>query len=417
METINPRKLSQLLYYSFFSLYQSSIFLDDYVMKSFAEKMMQEILPWIKTGLLFSSTDSELKKMKISPNLIDAIKEIRITKDIKYISDYKRNIPMWIQCLIKQDYLDIHELKQIISKNNILSQEDLLHFIQKLKNNSLNNELLKYILTYSNPENFPYEFSKVYGEKDRIYSTYKGDKIKGIIHNHTIYSDGELSLKSLIDEAKKYGYEYLGVSDHSEATMLGMEVKRLERQIKEVNEQRNKNPNLSIFHGIECEILEKGELDYPKDILSQFDYVIVGIHSNFGMSKENATQRVIKAISNPLCDILAHPECRILGSKPGLIIDTKKIIDYCVEKSVVIEINGNHKRLDLNPKYIDYAIKKGAYFELASDIHKKNDFKKINNCILIAEKYSIPKERIINLYDSKKLKIFFQSLHSKRRKL
>lgn len=415
METLSSRKLSQILYYRFFSLYQASTFLEDNDISSFAISMMNQIRPWIKSGLLFSASLKDLEKMNLTTSLISAIQEIKITKDIAYINIYQKKLPVWIQELIKPEYLDIKELRTLIHENEISCKEDLLQFIQKDNISSPNKDLIERILTYSKPENFPYMFSKVYTESDPIISSYQGEKIKGIIHNHTTYSDGQLSILSLINESKKYGYEYVGISDHSTSTMLGLEERELSKQLDEIKLQRKNNPKFTILFGIECEILPNGDLDFSNTLLSQFDYVIVGIHSNYGMSKEKATERVINAISNPYCDILAHPGGRILGSKPGLLIDTKKIIDCCIQNSVVIEINGNHKRLDLDPKYISYAVDKGAYFEFASDVHKINDFKKINNCISISDKYDIPKDRIINLYDAYKLRFFFKTLHNKKR--
>lgn len=377
---------------------------------------MNEIRPWIKSGQLFSESDTMLKRMNLSDILIQSIKEIKLTKDIKYVNEYKKNIPCWIQDLIRPDYLDIKKLKHIIDEHEINSEDELLQIVQAQQSHSLFNDLLLRILTYTNSNNFPYEFLNVFSESDSIKSFYRKEKVKGIIHNHTTYSDGMLNIPFIVKEAQKNGYEYIGISDHSSSTMLGMELIDIKRQIEEIKKQRSEDSSILIFHGLECEILPNGELDFAPNILSNFDYIIAGIHTNYGMSKEEATQRVIKAVSNPFCDILAHPECRILGSEPGLILDTKKIIDLCVENSVVIEINGNHKRLDLDPKYINYAIDKGAFFELAADVHKTNDFKKINNSILIAEHYSIPEEKIINLFDSDKLKSFFKYLHDKKRR-
>lgn len=120
--------------------------------------------------------------------------------------------------------------------------------------------------------------------------------------------------------------------------------------------------------------------------------------------------RLIKAIENPLTKILAHPSARIYKKKPPVNVDMHKIIDACIQNNIVIEINGDPSRLDLDPKYIGYALDKGAYFSVDSDTHSLNGFFNINNSILIARELNIPPERCINTFTSSELDEFFDSL-------
>jgi DNA polymerase (family 10) len=131
-----------------------------------------------------------------------------------------------------------------------------------------------------------------------------------------------------------------------------------------------------------------------------FDYVIVAAHRDTNMIKSDATNRLIKAIENPATNILAHPSSRLYGKNVGLFVDMQRVIDACIYNHVIIEINGDKDRLDLDPKYIDYALNKGAMFSLDSDTHSEAGFYSINNSISISEDYRIPPERIINTYQS-----------------
>ena len=165
--------------------------------------------------------------------------------------------------------------------------------------------------------------------------------------------------------------------------------------------------SIKIFRSVECEILIDGDLDLDESCLQSCDYVIAAVHCDMFMTKSAAMRRLLRVIENPHTNILAHPSGRMYKKKPELFIDMYQIIDACIANHVVIEINGSPERLDLDPKYVRYALERGAFFSLDSDTHAKSDFYNINNAIRIAEDYHIPPERIINTFSEEEIHQFW----------
>jgi len=163
--------------------------------------------------------------------------------------------------------------------------------------------------------------------------------IKGVLHAHTNWSDGATSLEELATYVKNQGYEYLGLSDHSQAAFYanGLKIDRVLAQFKEIDELNKKLAPFKILKGIESDILHNGSLDYPEEILKQFDFVIASVHAHLRMDKQLATQRLITAIKNPYTTILGHLTGRLLLSRQGYPIDHETIIDACAKYNVIIE--------------------------------------------------------------------------------
>lgn len=197
------------------------------------------------------------------------------------------------------------------------------------------------------------------------------------------------------------GRNFIGISDHNKK-LNGITEESIDIQHTEI-ERINKKVNITILKSIECEILKDGSLDFERNELQKFDYVIAAVHRDTNMTKNEATNRLIKAIENDYTTILAHPSSRIYNRNVGLYLDMKKIIDACVDNNVIIEINGDPDRLDLDPSYINYALKRGGLFSVDSDTHSQNGFININNAIHIAYDNNIPSEKIINTWSLQEL--------------
>ena len=195
--------------------------------------------------------------------------------------------------------------------------------------------------------------------------------IKGVIHTHTVYSDGMNTVAEMAHYAQKKGYAYIGITDHSKSAFYanGLKEDRLREQWREIDAANAELFNFKILKGIESDILYEGGLDYPDDILRGFDFVIASVHSQLKMNEEKATARLIKAIENPFTTILGHPTGRLLLSREGYPIDHKKVIDACAANKVAIELNANPYRLDLDWTWIQYAREKNVYVAINPDAH------------------------------------------------
>ncbi|MDX5345697.1 MAG: PHP domain-containing protein, partial [Hymenobacteraceae bacterium] len=178
--------------------------------------------------------------------------------------------------------------------------------------------------------------------------------LKGILHNHSTYSDGANTLEQMALACRDLGYQYLGISDHSKTAAYagGLREGDVLRQQKEIDELNKKLAPFKVFKGIESDILGDGSLDYEEDILKTFDFVVASIHSNLNMTEEKATERLLRAIENPYTTILGHPTGRLLLRREGYPINHKLIIDACAKHNVVIEINANPWRLDLDWRWV-----------------------------------------------------------------
>ncbi len=235
--------------------------------------------------------------------------------------------------------------------------------------------------------------------------------LKGSLHNHSTWSDGIHSLKEMANYCRDLGYEYLGICDHSQSAFYanGLKVERVLAQHQEIDLLNQTWSDFKIFKGIESDILNDGRLDYEDEVLKQFDFVVASIHSNLKMDLEKATQRLIKAIEKPYTTILGHPTGRLLLARKGYPIDHQKVIDACAENKVVIEINANPLRLDLDWRWIDYALSKNVMLAINPDAHRKEGFKDMYFGIAVSRKGGLTKEMCLNSLTSIEISNYFQN--------
>ncbi|MCO5934418.1 helix-hairpin-helix domain-containing protein [Mucilaginibacter sp. RB4R14] len=223
--------------------------------------------------------------------------------------------------------------------------------------------------------------------------------LKGTLHNHSNWSDGVNTLEEIAlycrDELK---LEYLGICDHSKSAFYakGLSIERVLQQQQEIDHTNKKITGFHIFKGIESDILNDGALDYPDEILKKFDFIVASIHSNLKMSEDKATTRLLKAIENPYTTILGHPTGRLLLSRKGYDIDYKKVIDACAANNVVIEINANPVRLDLDWRWHQYALDKGVMLSINPDAHRNSGFHDMKYGTNVARKGGLTKEMCLN---------------------
>ena len=248
---------------------------------------------------------------------------------------------------------------------------------------------MPYIIPEMREGNFEFEWSKTH----QIEELVTWDSLKGILHNHSTYSDGRHSLEEMADYCRELGFEYLGIADHSKTASYakGLSEERIWEQHAEIEKLNQKyalttDRPFKILKGIESDILGDGSLDYADDVLKSFDYIVASIHQNLKMNQEKAMSRIIGAVENPYTTILGHPTGRILLSRAGYPIDYQKVIDACAANGVVIEINASPYRLDLDWRWIQYALEKNVMLSINPDAHEKEGYFDMHYGVAVARK-------------------------------
>lgn len=196
-------------------------------------------------------------------------------------------------------------------------------------------------------------------------------QIRGIIHAHSTWSDGHHSLEEMARACIQKGYEYLVISDHSVSSFYanGLTAERIKKQHQEIDQLNELLHPFVIFKSIECDILGDGRLDYSDDMLESFDLVISSVHQNLNMTEEKAMQRILAAIRHPSTTILGHPSGRLLLSRKAYPLNYPELIEACVKHQVILEINANPRRLDLDWSWIQMALQKGCKLSINPDAH------------------------------------------------
>ena len=226
----------------------------------------------------------------------------------------------------------------------------------------------------------------------------KFEDIKGVVHNHTTWSDGVATLKDFVFACKKRRYEYVVISDHSKNAHYagGLKEEKVLRQMKEIDKVNKELAPFKILKSIECDIRVSGDLDYENDFLKLFDLVIISVHQLLKMNEEKATSRLIKAIENPYTTILGHMTGRQLLIRPGYPVNFKKVIDACSANNVIIEVNANPYRLDMDWSQIPYALSKGVMISVNPDAHSIGEIDNMRWGVSAARKGGLTKDMTWN---------------------
>ena len=239
--------------------------------------------------------------------------------------------------------------------------------------------------------------------------------LRGILHNHSTYSDGKHTLRQMAEYCKELGYDYLGISDHSRTAFYagGLEIERIEKQQKEIDQLNKELAPFRIFKGIESDILSDGSLDYPENVLASFDFIVASVHSILNMDIKRATERLLRAIENPFTTILGHPTGRLLLRREGYPIDHKTIIDACAKNNVVIEINANPWRLDLDWRWVRYAVEQGVMLSINPDAHEMDGYADMKYGVLVGRKGGLTKKMTLNSLSGEEIAAYFAERKAK----
>jgi DNA polymerase (family 10) len=240
--------------------------------------------------------------------------------------------------------------------------------------------------------------------------------IKGLIHSHSNWSDGSYTIEQMAEELIRQGFEYLVISDHSKAAAYanGLSEEKIKAQHQYIDSLNQKFAPFKIFKSIECDILGDGSLDYDNETLASFDLVITSIHSNLDMDEEKAMARLLKAISHPYATILGHMTGRLLLRRKGYPIDHKAVIDACAANQVVIEINASPSRLDMDWRWINYALEQNVLLSVNPDAHALEEFGYIKYGTLVAQKGGLPASKNLSSFSRQEFETFLQEVRTKK---
>ena len=224
------------------------------------------------------------------------------------------------------------------------------------------------------------------------------NSILGDFHVHSLWSDGEDSIENLSFYAKKMGYSFIGITDHSQSLKIanGLSEERVDKKIQEIAKLNKKFSDFTILCGTECDIKIDGKLDYSDKTLKKFDFVYIGIHSGFKMDKNKMTDRIVNGMYNENVNFLAHPTGRLIGKRDPYQMDIEKIIDTAKDTNTYIEINAFPDRLDLDDSHCKFAKEKKIKFVLGTDSHSINHLSFIKFGIATARRGWLEKKDILN---------------------
>jgi DNA polymerase (family 10) len=272
---------------------------------------------------------------------------------------------------------------------------------------------LAYIPAYL--REFPYAIKSA-GKKNPFDHLIKTNEIKGLIHSHSNWSDGANTIEQMANELISLGFEYLVISDHSKAAYYagGLNEAKIKEQHKYVDELNKNLAPFKIFKSIECDILSDGSLDYDEKTLASFDLVITSIHSNLDMTEEKAMKRLLGAITNPYTTILGHMTGRRLLKRKGYPVNHKLIIDACRDHNVVIEINSNPQRLDMEWRWIEYALENNVLLSINPDAHSLEEFEYLKYGVLLAQKGALTKKHNLSSFSLKEFEAFLKETRLKK---
>ncbi len=233
--------------------------------------------------------------------------------------------------------------------------------------------------------------------------------IKGDFHVHTKYSDGDDTIEEIASAAKKIGYSFINICDHSKSEHVahGMEEERLLKQIEEIKEVRRKL-KFNVFAGCEVDILKNGELDYDDEILKKLDIVTVAVHSGFKMSEKEMTERIITALNNKYVKIFTHPSGRLINRRDPYQVNMEKIFEVAAKNKIALEIDAFPDRLDLTDINVKAAKELGIKITIGTDAHSASQLHYMSLGVAVARRGWAEKEDIINTWEIEKIKEFFK---------
>jgi DNA polymerase (family 10) len=232
------------------------------------------------------------------------------------------------------------------------------------------------------------------------------EQIRGDLHAHTVWSDGDQTIEQMAEEARGKGYEYLAITDHSRSLVIarGLSVEKLQKQHEQIHEINKQWDDFQVMTGIEMDILNDGVLDYPDEIIKEMDIVIGSIHSGFRQTEKQLTTRLVKAIENQHVDVIAHPTGRLLNRRDPYSISIHKVLEAAKKTDTAVEINANPNRLDLKAEYARKAVEDyGVRLAINTDAHDIHELEFMRYGVATARRGRVQQKNVINTMTSRQL--------------
>lgn len=222
--------------------------------------------------------------------------------------------------------------------------------------------------------------------------------IRGELHAHTTASDGSFSIERMAQGARAKGYEYIGITDHSQSLKIahGLPEQDLLAQIRSIDRLNQATRGIRILKSAEVDILEEGALDYPDALLKELDYTVCSIHSRFSLDKARQTSRILRAMDNRYFNILGHATGRMLLRRPGYEIDLERVVEHAKQNGCFFEINSNPNRLDLSSENARIASAAGIKIAISTDAHSLRELDFLRCGIDQARRAGLERGSILN---------------------
>lgn len=235
-------------------------------------------------------------------------------------------------------------------------------------------------------------------ERNALPTLVEIDDLRGVLHCHSQYSDGKATIAEMAAAARAKGWQYIGISDHSQAAFYASGVARevMLEQLDEIDALNTTLADFRVLKGVEADILADGQLDYDAELLDRFDYVIASIHSRFKMDGDAMTQRVLRAMDDPHMTVLAHPTGRLLLSRDAYALDIDAVLEKAAATGVAVEVNADPHRLDLDWRYLHRAKELGVTIEIGPDAHSRGGLEWTELGVAMARKGWIERKDVLN---------------------
>ena len=242
-------------------------------------------------------------------------------------------------------------------------------------------------------------------QENRLPRLVEYSQIRGDLHLHTKWSDGAHTIRQMAEAAKKRGYKYIAITDHSQSLKFagGLTEERLIEQVEEIKKLNQELDDFTVLTGIEVDIKSDGSLDFSDEILSKLDVVIAAIHSGFKQESKIITERIVKAMQNKLVSIIAHPTGRLIGYRESYQVDINEMMEVAIKTGTILEINSYPERLDLNDIYCRMAKEKGVQLAIETDAHSIDGLEFMNLGVAVARRGWLEEKDIINTLPLDKL--------------